>query len=81
MNMAEQTFDKTELFRVPKKEGVSMVVTRLDKNGKRYVDIRERVDEPKEGWEGWTKRGVTIPAGCFVELIEESLGVLDSITK
>ena len=79
--MANNEFEKTELFRVPKKEGVSMVVTALDKNGKRYVDIRERVDEPKEGWEGWTKRGVTIPADCFVSIIEKSLDVLEGIRK
>ena len=65
-------FEKQELYKVPKKKGVSIVVTLLERNGKSHVDIRERVDEPKEGWDGWTRRGITMPAESFLGLLSAS---------
>lgn len=72
-------FSKTELFAVAKKEGVSIVVTLLEKDGKHYVDLRERVDSPKEGWDGWTRRGLTVPSDVFAEIVAKAAVALEPV--
>ena len=72
-------FKKTELLTLPKKEGVEVVLTLLDKNGSLYVDIRERVTKPNgNGWSGWTKRGIAMPLALFAELAERSVKALEA---
>ena len=72
-------FEKTELFSVKKKEGVSMVVTLLEKGEYVGIDVRERVEEPKDGWDGWTKRGVTVPLDVFTEINKKFASALKKI--
>ena len=74
-------FSKAELFSVTKKEGVSVVVTLLEKDAKHYVDLRERVDNPKEGWDGWTRRGLTVPSDVFAEIVAKAAVALEPAGK
>jgi hypothetical protein len=73
----EPDFDrKTELFTVSKKAGVSIVITLMEKRENAYIDIRERVDNPKGDWNGWTRKGITMPISAFAEIADKARGAL-----
>lgn len=72
---------KVERMRLEKRPGLSVVVTVLEKDGTRYIDIREQVDDPEpredgSRWDGWTKRGITMPEKVYRQILAVELSDL-----
>ena len=58
-----------ELGRVKRDDQVDIVVRRGEFMEKTYVDIREYLKA--DSFEGFTKRGIRIPAGLYSELVAQ----------
>lgn len=64
--------EKQILFEIPKNETANISVrlmTNTDKTS--YVDIREKVTSSKNGFKGYTKKGITLPVDTAALLVEK----------
>ena len=59
----------SELGRVKRDDQVDIVIRKGEFMGKAYVDIREYLKA--ESFEGFTKRGIRIPADLYAELVTQ----------
>jgi hypothetical protein len=59
----------SELGRVKRDDQVDIVIRKGEFMGKAYVDIREYLKA--ESFEGFTKRGIRIPADLYAELVAQ----------
>ena len=64
--------DAKEIARVKRDDQVDIVVRRGSFMGKQFVDIREYLKA--DSFEGFTKRGVRIPAELYEELVKKMAG-------
>lgn len=58
-----------EIGRVKRDDQVDIVVRRGEFMGKNFVDIREYLKA--DSFEGFTKRGIRIPAELYTELVAQ----------
>ncbi len=58
-----------EIGRLKRDDQVEIVIRKGDYMGKSYIDIREYLTA--ESFQGFTKRGIRIPAALYPELVQE----------
>lgn len=69
MARKEKNMDNAvELGRVKRDDQVDIIVRRGEFMGKEFVDVREYLKA--DSFEGFTKRGIRIPADLYAELVK-----------
>lgn len=58
-----------EIARIKRDDQVDIIVRRGEFMGKNFVDIREYLKA--DSFEGFTKRGIRIPAELYTELVSQ----------